>query len=90
MRGMEILAEPSLSLTAFRFAPEGMSAEDTNDLNRRILADVNARQNVYMTGTMLGDRFALRICVLSFRTHSDRMEQAIQDLRDAVESTAVR
>ena len=90
MRGMEILAEPSLSLTAFRIAPEGMSAEDTNDLNRRILADVNARQNVYMTGTMLGDRFALRICVLSFRTHSDRMEQAIQDLRDAVESTSVR
>ncbi len=32
---------------------------------------------------MLGDRFALRICALSFRTHRDRMEQALDDLRAA-------
>jgi hypothetical protein len=29
--------------------------------------------------------FALRICVLSFRTHRDRMEQAIADLRAAAQ-----
>ena len=34
-----------------------------------------------MTGTMLRGRFALRICVLSFRTHRDRMEQALEDIR---------
>jgi aromatic-L-amino-acid decarboxylase len=47
------------------------------------MARVNARRRVYLTGTMLGGRFALRICVLSFRTHRDRVEQAIEDLRDA-------
>ena len=36
---------------------------------------------------MLGGRFAIRICVLSFRTHRDRMEQALEDIRIAVRET---
>ena len=85
---MEILAEPQLSLTAFRWAPAGYAEDKLNDLNRQLLTCVNARQNVYITGTMLRDRFALRICVLSFRTHRDRMEQCIADIRECVEELA--
>jgi aromatic-L-amino-acid decarboxylase len=40
-----------------------------------------------LTGTMLGDRFALRICVVSFRTHQDRMEDCLADIRAAVAET---
>jgi aromatic-L-amino-acid/L-tryptophan decarboxylase len=81
---VEILAEPELSLFAFRLAPPGLSGgERLNRLNQDWLARTNARQRVHLTGTLLGDRFALRICVLSFRTHRDRMEQAIADLRAA-------
>jgi aromatic-L-amino-acid decarboxylase len=81
---VEILAEPRLSLTAFRLAPAGRSDDDLNELNRGLLARINARQNVYLTGTSLHGRFALRICVLSFRTHRDRMEQCLADIRDSV------
>ncbi len=81
---MEILAEPRLSLNAFRLAPDGYSAEQLNELNRRLLAGINARQNVFLTGTVLNGRFALRICVLSFRTHRDRMEQCLADVRESV------
>jgi aromatic-L-amino-acid decarboxylase len=81
---MEILAEPQLSLTAFRWAPAGYSDDDLNDMNRELLAGVNARKNVYITGTMLSGRYALRICVLSFRTHRDRMEQCLADIRGCV------
>ena len=38
-------------------------------LNRRLLAAVNARGRVHLTGTTAKGRFVLRICVLSFRTH---------------------
>lgn len=82
---MEILAEPRLSLTAFRLAPAGHSDEELNELNRELLVRINARQNVYLTGTSLRGRFALRICILSFRTHRDRMEQCLADIRDSVE-----
>jgi aromatic-L-amino-acid decarboxylase len=82
---MEILAEPRLSLTAFRLAPPGRSEDALNVLNRELMDRVNDRKNVYLTGTLLRDRFALRICVLSFRTHRDRMEQCLADIREAVE-----
>jgi len=84
MEGMEILAEPQLSLFAFRLAPPSITdPEELNRLNRRLLERVNARQRVFLTATMLGDRFALRICVLSFRTHRDRMEAGLEDLEAA-------
>ncbi len=84
MEGMEILAEPQLSLFAFRLAPPGITdPEELNRLNKRLLERVNARQRVFLTATMLGNRFALRICVLSFRTHRDRMEEGLEDLEAA-------
>jgi aromatic-L-amino-acid decarboxylase len=81
--GMQILAEPQLSLVAFRLAPPARSEDQLNDLNERLLAEVNRRKNVYLTATTLDGRFALRICVLSFRTHRDRMEQCLADIRGA-------
>lgn len=81
--GMEILAEPQLSIVAFRLARPGLEEEAINGLNRRFLAAINSRKRVYLTGTMLGSRFALRICVLSFRTHADRMREGMEDIRAA-------
>jgi len=81
--GMEILAEPQLSIVAFRLAAEGREGADLDELNRDLLARVNGRQRVYLTGTMLRGRFAIRICILSFRTHRDRIEMALEDIRAA-------
>jgi aromatic-L-amino-acid decarboxylase len=86
MPGIEILAEPQLSLFAFRLVPPGWEdcgEEELNRLNRRFQERINARQRVFLTGTMLRDRFALRICVLSFRTHRDRIEAALEDIEAA-------
>ena len=85
MPGIEILAEPQLSIVAFRRAWPGRATEETNAGNRRILEAVNARGRVHVTGTMLGDVFAIRICVLSFRTHRERIDMALDDLRAAIE-----
>jgi len=49
----------------------------------RFLELVNARQRVYLTPTRLRGRFAPRICVLSFRTHRERMEMALEDIEAA-------
>jgi aromatic-L-amino-acid decarboxylase len=82
--GIEVFGEPALSLVAFRLAAPEANAEGRDARNRRLLARINARRRVYLTGTLLGEGFALRICVLSFRTHLDRMEQALEDIRAAV------
>ena len=81
---LEILAEPQLSIVAFRLRPPGTPEPDLDRLNRALLARVNARGRVYLTGTLLRGRFAIRICVLSFRTHRDRMEEGLEDIRAAI------
>jgi len=84
MPEIEILAEPKLSILAFRRRWPGRSTEETNSGNRRILDRINARGRVHLTGTNLNDDFAIRICVLSFRTHRDRMESCLEDIRIAI------
>lgn len=85
IEGIEIVAEPQLSTLAFRLLKPGLGGAELNGLNRRLLDLINQGRRVYLTGTMLGERFVLRICVVSFRTHLDRMEQALEDIRAAVE-----
>jgi aromatic-L-amino-acid/L-tryptophan decarboxylase len=82
--GMKIIAKPQLSLVAFRLVRDGLNPEEINDLNKRLLYGINSRQRVFLTSTSLAGKFVLRICVLHFRTHLDRMEAAIEDIRAAV------
>lgn len=81
--GIEIVAPPQLSVVAFRFRPPGVEGEDLDRLNRGLMERVNRRGRVYLTGTRLRDRFAIRICVLSFRTHRERVDMAIDDIEEA-------
>jgi len=80
MPGLEIVAEPQLSIVAFRATRAGLSEEALSAWNRDLLARINARNRVHLTGTTLRGRFAIRICVLSFRTHRDRMEEGLEDV----------
>jgi aromatic-L-amino-acid/L-tryptophan decarboxylase len=85
--GVDIVAEPQLSLLAFRIVRPGRDAAALDDLNRRVMEAVNARRRVYITSTMARGRFLIRICVLSFRTHLDRLQMAIEDIRAAIAET---
>ena len=85
MPGIEIVAEPELSTVAFRASRPGEGADAGNARNRRLLDAINRRGRVYLTGTSVGGRFALRICVVSFRTHQDRITQCLEDIQSALE-----
>ncbi|HUO85393.1 MAG TPA: aminotransferase class I/II-fold pyridoxal phosphate-dependent enzyme [Thermoanaerobaculia bacterium] len=85
INGIEITAKPQLSTLAFHLVREGLDVEETNRLNRHLLDRINARKRVYLTSTMLGERFVIRISILSFRTHRDRIEMAIEDIRAAID-----
>jgi aromatic-L-amino-acid decarboxylase len=83
---LELVCPPQLSLLAFRYAPPGLSTVGTDALNERIMTGVNRRRRVWLTSTRLDGSFVIRICVLSFRTHRDRMEMALEDLRAEIAS----
>ncbi len=82
---IEVTTEPVLSLFTFRLRPRGVEGPPLDGLNRRFLEAVNARGRVHLTGTTTKAAFQIRICVLSFRTHLDRMEAALDDIRAAAE-----
>jgi len=77
IKGIEIVAEPQLSIVAFRHV---------NRNNRELLERINRRKRVMLTGTTLGTEFVIRICVVSHRTHMERMQMAIEDIKAALGS----
>ncbi|MFQ5718375.1 MAG: pyridoxal phosphate-dependent decarboxylase family protein [Acidobacteriota bacterium] len=77
MDGIEIVAWPQLTVVAFRLVRPGADANDLDRLNARLLARVLASRKVWLTSTRLDGRVVLRICVLSFRTHRDRVETCL-------------
>ena len=84
MDGIEVVADPQLSVVAFRVAADGMDAAARNDASRRLLDAVNRRRRVFLTATTVGGSFLLRICVLSFRTHADRVDAGLDDIREGL------
>jgi aromatic-L-amino-acid decarboxylase len=82
--GIEIVAEPQLSIVAFRLTRPGLGTEAVNELNQELLRRINAPKRVYLSSTFLQGNFVLRICVLSFRTHLDRVQMCLEDIREAV------
>jgi aromatic-L-amino-acid decarboxylase len=81
IEGIEVVAEPQLSIVAFRLVRQGA---DLDALNRDLVARINARQHVMLTGALVDGQFVIRICVVSHRTHMDRMEMCMEDIRAAV------
>ena len=82
--GVEIVAEPMLSLLAFRMRFPHVTSNDEDARNRQWMSLVNQKQRVLLTGTTSKGRFLIRMCILSFRTHEDRIEMALADLRSSL------
>ncbi len=81
MDGMEIVAEPQLTILAFRF-------RDDDAATRELLRGINARKRVMLTPATLPDgRFVIRVAIVSHRTHRDRVEMMLEDIRAAASSS---
>ncbi len=72
---LEMVDEPQLSVVAF--AVRARPGRDGNALGAELLRRVNARRRVFLSSTVIDGRYVLRICVLSFRTHRERMAEAV-------------
>lgn len=84
IEGIEIVAEPQLTILAFRFVRPGLSESELNALNRALLERITARKRVMLTPAILGGRFVIRIAIVSHRTHRDRVDMALDDIRAAI------
>ena len=74
--GIEVPWDPELSIVAFRHT-------GGDEASRRMLERINASGRVFLSSTMLRGAFTIRAAILSFRTHRDRIEEAIEIIRSA-------
>jgi aromatic-L-amino-acid decarboxylase len=81
---IEIIAEPQLSTVAFRLKLPQMDNDSLNLLNNTLLDNILSKKRVILSGTMLGNIYVIRICVLAFRTHLDRVQQCLEDITSSI------
>ncbi|MFJ9614988.1 pyridoxal phosphate-dependent decarboxylase family protein [Streptomyces noursei] len=80
--GFEVPLDPDLTAVPFRYLPE---RGDPDAFNRRLLARINDSKRVFLSSTLLDGHFIIRACIVSHRTHRDRVEEAVRIIRSAVQ-----
>ncbi len=79
---LELPWQPELTVVPFRL-------RDLDDAaNQRLLAGINASKRVFLSSTVIEGRFTVRACILSHRTHRDRIDECIQIVRRAARDVA--
>jgi len=78
--GFDVPWEPEVTVVAFRYRP---AAGDIDEFNARLLDRINASKRVFLSSTRLDGAFWIRACIVSHRTHRDRIEEAIEIIRNA-------
>jgi len=81
--GVQIVAQPTLTVVLFRLGLPDRDENELADLNRRLVERVNAKQRVFLMNVTFKGRSSIRMCILSFRSHLDRVLEAIADVREA-------
>jgi aromatic-L-amino-acid decarboxylase len=79
--GWEVCAPHPLSLVCFRYAPEGTTEAEREALNARVMHEVNAGGEAFLSHTKLGERYVLRLAVGNIRTERRHVARAWELLR---------
>ncbi len=83
----ELLAPVRLSLVCFRYIPDGTYTEkELSSINRKILERVNSSGRVFMTHTVLGGKYCIRMSVGQRATSKMHVELAWRLLKEAAHS----
>jgi len=80
--GLELLSRGDLGIVCFRFVPAGrrLGERELSRLNQSILLALQEAGHVFLTNARLGGRFALRVCLLNYRTTADDLDQLIRQV----------
>jgi aromatic-L-amino-acid decarboxylase len=82
----ELLAPVPLSLVCFRANPPAWPTGESGleQLNARLLDEVNREGKIYLSHTKLNGRFALRLAIGNIRTTRDHIKMAWDELNTAL------
>ncbi len=78
----EMLAPVELSVFCFHYVPKGFTG-DLDVFNERLLVTLQRAGSTYLSNARVRGRFALRGCVLNYRTTKADMVRVLEDVRAA-------
>ena len=73
-------APPELSLFPFHITWPGATLAQENAATKAAMDETSRRGRVMLSGAQVGPRYIGRVCVLSFRTHSEQVDALVEDL----------
>jgi aromatic-L-amino-acid decarboxylase len=71
----EMMAPVPFALVCFRAAPAGRSEDELNALNERVMNEINASGEAYLSHTKLNGKFTLRLSVGSIRVEERHLRK---------------
>ena len=84
LSNVEIVTSPILSLFTFRFIKEGYSNFD--EINEKILAEINDEGKIYLTPTKVKNNYVIRFTAGTFEMEEADIEVAYNCIREKSES----
>ena len=76
----EIVSKPSCGTINFRYAPKGLSLEETNQLNLDITKELNDGGYAYIVTTTLHDMKTIRMCMINANSTVDDIMSTLEQL----------
>lgn len=73
--------EPDLSVSYFWYPFE----TDTDEKNRKLMDEIHADGDVFLSSSIINDRFVIRIAILSFRTKKEIVDRAVAMIERCLE-----
>lgn len=77
---------PQISTMAFRLRPRGTAPDQiaaATNATQELLDRINGTGRVLLSSTVIDGKFMIRLCILHFRTHADRVAEALDIITDA-------
>ena len=69
----------NLSITTFRYAPnEKMSKEQLNEINTKLLTQLQEGGKAFVSNAVINGKYALRACFVNFRSTLKDVEELVE------------
>lgn len=89
-RDWRVEAPVPFSVVCLRYARSGMTDDESDVANERIMRAVNASGRAYLSHTRLRGRYVIRVAIGNLRTERRHLEQTWQLLRDAAAALSIQ
>lgn len=81
----ELLAPTPFSTICFRAKPDGWNENKLNELNEKLLNEINSTGKLFITHTKLNDKFTLRLCISGIRTEEEHVKLAWEVIQETLD-----